>query len=152
MYKALTLTFLALATVTAQSDSRFLLASVNATLTSTTCRQSKTAETCNAVAGYCCASGNNATATVGVCVPAEFSGVPFRASGSNVSTTFTCTYRYSGDITPIDITNICTSNDNCTKGLSGFGLSFFGTCCSTRILTFKDMTGELPWKECLSSP
>ena len=79
MFKALTLTVLALATVSAQND-RFLPVVNATTATSTTCTQSKTAEPCGS--GYCCAStskngGAASSATVGVCVPAEFNGIVF---------------------------------------------------------------------------
>ena len=95
MFKALTLTVLALATVS--GSDRFLQASVSSAI-STTCSQSKTAETCT-LSGYCCSSisKNGAaviSATVGVCVPAEFSGVTFTASNVS-STTFNCSYSVS---------------------------------------------------------
>ena len=79
MFKALTLTVLALATVSAQND-RFLPVVNATTTTSTTCTKSTTAEPCGS--GYCCASTSKngaaaATTTVGVCVPAEFNGIVF---------------------------------------------------------------------------
>ena len=79
MFKALTLTVLALATVSAQTD-RFLPVVNATTATSTTCTKSTTAEPCGS--GYCCASTSKngaaaATTTVGVCVPAEFNGIVF---------------------------------------------------------------------------
>ena len=46
----------------------------------------------------------------------------------------------------------CTSNDQCSKGVTLLGLTAFGTCCSTRALSFNGTAAAVANSYCVSAP